>query len=106
MSDTPYDPDFERGLANRRRMLGDARVDESMGKANSFNAEFLNFITRYAWHEIWSRPGLPPKTRRIIVLAITTALGRWEEFELHARAALQGGPEDRLTPDELREVLT
>ena len=100
-----YDPDFERGLANRRRMLGDAWVDQSIGKANSFNAEFQNFITRYAWHEIWSRPGLPPKTRRIIVLSITTALGRWEEFELHARAALQGGPEDRLTPDELREVL-
>ena len=100
-----YDPDFERGLANRRRMLGDAWVDQSIGKANSFNAEFQNFITRYAWHDIWGRPGLPPKTRRVIVLSITAALGRWEEFELHTRAALQGGPEDHLSPDELREVL-
>ncbi len=99
------DRGFERGLARRRQMLGDAWVDQSIGKANSFNAPFQNLITRYAWHEIWNRPGLPGKSRRIIVLAITAALGRWEEFELHTRAALMGGPQEGLTLDELREVL-
>jgi 3-oxoadipate enol-lactonase len=102
---TELDRGFERGLARRRQMLGDAWVDQSIGRANSFNAPFQNLITRYAWHEIWNRPGLPGKSRRIIVLAITAALGRWEEFELHTRAALMGGPQEGLTPDELREVL-
>jgi 3-oxoadipate enol-lactonase len=105
MSKDHYDDDLERGLRNRRRMLGDAWVDRSVGNATSFNAEFQQFITRYAWHEIWGRPGLEPKTRRIIVLAITTALGRWEEFELHLRAALTGHDGERLSPDEVKEVL-
>ena len=87
----PYDHDLERGLRNRRAILGDAWVDASVTNANAFNADFQNFITRYAWHEVWGRPGLEAKTRRIVVLAITCALGRWEEFELHLRAALVGG---------------
>jgi 3-oxoadipate enol-lactonase len=96
-------------------MLGDAWVDKSVAQANAFNADFQNFITRYAWHEIWGRPGLDTRARRIIVLATTAALGRWEEFELHLRAALSAGgtiaPSDeqpsaeRLTPDEVKEVL-
>ena len=101
----PYDHDLERGLGNRRAILGDAWVDKSAGGANSFNADFQNFISRYAWHEVWGRPGLDKKTRRIIVLAITCALGRWEEFELHLRAALAGPPETGLTPDDVKEVL-
>ena len=122
----PYDHDLERGLRNRRAILGDAWVDKSVANANAFTADFQNFITRYAWHEVWGRPGLDARTRRVIVLAITCALGRWEEFELHLRASLTGGnavgpgspgalplaaelPEGqadtRLTPDEVKEVL-
>jgi 3-oxoadipate enol-lactonase len=96
-------------------MLGDAWVDKSVASANAFSAEFQNFITRYAWHEVWGRPGLDIKTRRVIVMAITASLGRWEEFELHLRAALTGGgvpgiegsgdAETQLSPDEVKEVL-
>lgn len=106
MSTDPINHDLERGLKNRREILGDAWVDRSLSNANNFNAEFQHLITRFAWNEIWGRPGLEKKTRRAMVLAITMALGRWEEFELHVRAALQGGaPETRLTVDELKEVL-
>lgn len=106
MSFDPYDHDLERGLRNRRAILGDAWVDKSVANAHSFNAEFQNFITRYAWHEVWGRPGLDAKTRRVIVLAITAALARWEEFELHTKAALSGGdPATRLTPEQVKEVL-
>ncbi len=104
MSRDSYDDDLERGLANRRAILGDAWVDRSLANANDFSAEFQNLISRYAWHEIWGRPGLDPRTRRVIVLAITCALGRWEEFELHLRAALTGGA-TALSPDEVKEVL-
>jgi 3-oxoadipate enol-lactonase len=105
MSFDPLDHDFERGLQNRRTVLGDAWVDRSINNANSFNADFQNLITRFAWNEIWGRPGLDHKTRRAIVLSITTALGRWEEFELHVRAALLGEEDSRLTPDEIKEIL-
>jgi 3-oxoadipate enol-lactonase len=105
MSYDPIDHDFERGMRNRRAILGDAWVERSTANATSFNAEFQNLITRFAWNEIWGRPGLEPKTRRAIVLAITIALGRWEEFELHVRAGLTGDEATRLTPDELKEVL-
>ncbi|WP_338439475.1 alpha/beta fold hydrolase [uncultured Aquabacterium sp.] len=103
---TPFDHDLERGLRNRRSVLGDAWVDRSLSKANAFNADFQAFINRYAWHEVWGRPGLDHRTRRTLVLAITLALGRWEEFELHVRAALSGGDEaSRLSVDEIKEVL-
>src|SRR6478735_8192671 len=83
--------DFERGLANRRAMLGDDWVQRSTAGATAFNAEFQEFITRYAWHEIWGRPGLDKQTRRLLVLGMTMGLARWEEFELHCRAAVRGG---------------
>jgi len=105
MSFDPIDHDFERGLQNRRNVLGDAWVDRSLDKATGFNADFQNLITRFAWNEIWGRPGLDHKTRRAIVLSITIALGRWEEFELHVRAALLGDEGSRLTPDEIKEIL-
>jgi 3-oxoadipate enol-lactonase len=105
MSFDPLDHDLIRGLEQRRAILGDAWVDRSLAKSNTFNADFQNLITRYAWHDIWGRPGLPAKIRRTIVLATTIALGRWEEYELHVRAALLGGADDRLSPDELKEVL-
>ena len=83
--------DFDRGLKNRRAVLGDAWVDKSLGGANEFNAEFQDLITRYAWHDIWGRPGLDHTTRRLLVLGMTMGLARWEEFELHCRAAIRGG---------------
>ncbi|MGF6272611.1 3-oxoadipate enol-lactonase [Massilia sp. UYP11] len=105
MSFDPLDHDFERGLQNRRSVLGDAWVDRSLNNANGFNADFQNLITRFAWNEIWGRPGLEHKMRRAIVLSITIALGRWEEFELHVRAALLGEEDSRLSPDEIKEIL-
>jgi 3-oxoadipate enol-lactonase len=83
--------DFQRGLVNRRAVLGDAWVDKSLNGATEFNAEFQDLITRYAWNDIWGRPGLDHDTRRLLVLGMTMGLARWEEFELHCRAAIQGG---------------
>lgn len=83
--------DFDRGLKNRRAVLGDDWVERATGSANSFDASFQELITRYAWHEIWGRPGLDPSTRRLLVLGMTMGLARWEEFELHFRAALRAG---------------
>jgi 3-oxoadipate enol-lactonase len=104
MSFDPLDHDFERGMQNRRDVLGDEWVNRSVQNANNFNADFQNLITRFAWNEIWGRPGLDHKTRRIIVLATTIALGRWEEFELHVRAALLATGVERMSPDEMKEV--
>jgi len=83
--------DFDRGAVNRRAVLGDAWVDQSLARATEFNADFQSLITRYAWHEIWGRPGLDHETRRLLVLGMTMGMARWEEFELHCRAAIQGG---------------
>lgn len=93
---------FEAGLKNRSRVLGDAWVDRSLANRTPFNAEFQAMITRIAWQEIWSRPGLDDRTRRLLVLAITASLGRWEEFRLHVRAGLTRGG---FTRDDLKEVL-
>lgn len=93
--------DFDRGLVNRRAVLGDDWVDQSLRNATDFNAEFQSLITRYAWHEIWGRPGLDRDTRRLLVLGMTMALARWEEFELHCKAAIGHG-----TPiEKIRETL-
>ena len=83
--------DFERGARNRRAMLGDEWVDKSLAGATEFNADFQSLITRYAWHDIWGRPGLDRETRRLLVLGMTMGMGRWEEFELHCKAAIRGG---------------
>ncbi len=107
--DTPFDDEFdhpfERGMRNRRMALGDAWVDKSVAKANTFNCEFQHFITDYAWHGVWGRPGLDWKGRRLMVLAITAALGRWDEYEIHLRGSLTPGNAHTLTPDEVREAL-
>src|SRR5437867_4304576 len=87
----PQQDDFDRGLKNRRAVLGDAWVDKSLDNATAFNAEFQSLITRYAWHDIWGRPGLDHTTRRLLVLGMTMGLARWEEFELHCKAAIKGG---------------
>ena len=93
--------DFDRGVANRRAVLGDEWVDRSLAGASEFNADFQSLITRYAWHEIWGRPGLDHETRRLLVLGMTMGMARWEEFELHCRAAVRGG----VPIDKIKETL-
>ena len=99
------DNNYQQGLLNRRRVLGDAWVEKSLANVNDFNAEFQNLITRYAWQEVWGRPALGDKTRRLMVLSTMIALKAFEEFAMHVRAALDGPPESRLTPDEIKEVI-
>jgi 3-oxoadipate enol-lactonase/4-carboxymuconolactone decarboxylase len=93
---------YERGLATRRKVLGDEWVDRALATKTPFNADFQEMITRYCWDGIWNRKGLSRKVRRMLVLAITLSLGRWEEFRLHVRAALATGD---LDPDDLKELL-
>jgi 3-oxoadipate enol-lactonase/4-carboxymuconolactone decarboxylase len=93
---------YEAGLARRRSVLGDAWVDRSLANRTPFNSEFQEMITRIAWNEVWTRPGLDDRTRRLLVLAITAALGRWEEFGLHVRAGLTMAG---FTVEELKETL-
>ncbi len=92
---------IESGFAVRRAVLGDAHVDRSIAGATDFTRDFQELITRYAWGTIWTRPGLDHRTRRLLVLTTTAAMGRWEEFRLHARAGLAHD----LEPVDLREVL-
>ena len=99
------DNNYQQGMLNRRRVLGDAWVDKSLANVNDFNAEFQNLITRYAWNDVWGRPALGDKTRRLMVLSTMIALKAYEEFAMHVRAALDGPPESRLSPDEIKEVI-
>jgi len=92
---------YEQGMKVRREVLGDAHVDRSLQNRDAFNEEFQDLITRYAWGEIWSRPGLPRQTRSMITLAMMVALNRGEEFRMHVRAALSNG----VTREEIKEVL-
>lgn len=92
---------YEQGMAVRRAVLGDAHVDKSLANANDFNREFQDLITRYAWGEIWTRPGLPRHTRSLIVIATLVALNRTEELRMHIRAAFTNG----VSRDEMKEVL-
>ena len=95
------DENFKNGMAVRRAVLGDSHVDQAEANKNDFTKEFQEFITRYAWGEIWTRPGLDRKTRSCITLAMMIALHRQDEFKLHFRAAFNNG----LTKDEIKEVL-
>jgi 3-oxoadipate enol-lactonase/4-carboxymuconolactone decarboxylase len=91
----------EKGMAVRREVLGDAHVDRAVAATTPFTAPFQDFITRYAWGEVWSRPGLDRRTRSCITLAMLVALRSEEELAMHVRAALRGG----LRPSEIGEVL-
>jgi len=92
----------DAGMKVRRQVLGDAHVDRAVERTTKLTAEFQDLITRYAWGEIWTRPGLDLRTRRILVLGTLIALGRFEEFRMHARAALfEGG----FTADDLKEIV-
>ena len=95
------DDAYERGMEVRREVLGDEHVDRATRSATELTADFQSFITRYAWGEIWTRPGLDRKTRSCITLTALIALNRPEELEMHLHAALRNG----LTAEEIREVL-
>lgn len=95
------DERFEKGLEVRKAVLGNAHVERSLAKRNDFNGEFQALITRYAWGEIWTRPGLPRHTRSLLTIGLMVALNRSDEFKLHIRAAFNNG----VTKDEIREVL-
>lgn len=91
----------ERGMVVRREVLGDEHVDHAIERTTDFTADFQDLITRYAWGEIWARPGLDRRTRSCITLAALVALGREEELAMHIRAAVRIG----LTEDQIKEVL-
>ncbi len=95
------DDAFERGMRIRREVLGDEHVDRAVEGTTEHTADFQDFITRYAWGEIWARPGLDRRTRSCITLTALVALGRFDELALHVRAARRNG----LTPEEIAEVL-
>ena len=95
------DPAYEAGLAVRRRVLGDAHVKRSLENATAFDQDFQDLVTRHAWGDIWTRPGLDHRTRSLITIAILAAAGRHEELNLHIRATRNTGA----TPDEVKEVL-
>jgi 4-carboxymuconolactone decarboxylase len=90
-----------RGMTVRRAVLGDAHVDAALRARTAFNEDFQDLITRYAWGEIWARPGLPRSTRSLITIATMVALGRNEELRLHLRAAANNG----VTRAQIKEVL-
>ena len=90
-----------KGMEIRRAVLGDAHVDRALSRTTAFNEEFQDLITRYAWGEIWTRPGLPRHTRSLLTLALMIALNRGDEFRLHVRAAFNNG----VTRDEIKEVI-
>ena len=89
-----------RGIQNRRAVLGDAPVDRAIDGTNELNADFQEFITRYAWGEIWDRPGLDKKTRSLLTLAILVAEGKDDELQMHVRAAINNG----VSVEEIKEV--
>jgi len=95
------DDRYERGMRVRREVLGDEHVDAATGGANEVTADFQELITRYAWGEIWSRPGLPRRTRSLLTVGLMVALNRPDELRLHLRGAVNNG----VTREEIREVL-
>jgi 4-carboxymuconolactone decarboxylase len=95
------DSAHERGMKVRREVLGDEHVDRAIERTTEHTADFQDFITRYAWGEIWSRPGLDRRTRSCITITALVTLGRFDELELHIRAAQRNG----VANEEIKEVL-
>lgn len=95
------DPAHDRGMEVRREVLGDEYVDRAVARTTDFTSDFQDLITRYAWGEVWTRPGLDRKTRSCITLTALVALGHLDELALHVRGALRNG----LTEEEIKEVL-
>jgi 4-carboxymuconolactone decarboxylase len=95
------DETYARGMQVRREVLGDDHVDAALARTTDFSREFQELITRYAWGEVWARPGLDRRTRSCMTLVALVALGRLEELATHVRAARRNG----LTPAEIKEVL-
>lgn len=95
------DQRYDNGMAMRRAVLGDAHVDRAQASISDFNAEFQHLITRYAWGEIWTRPGLPRQTRSLMTICMLVALNREEELKLHLRAAANNG----VSRDQIKEAL-
>ncbi|MET9199310.1 4-carboxymuconolactone decarboxylase [Gordonia sp. NPDC003585] len=98
---TTTESTYDAGMSVRREVLGDNHVDRAVAGTTEFTEDFQNLITRYAWGEIWTRPGLDRKARSMITLTALIARGHHEEFAMHVRAALRNG----LTPDEIKEVI-
>src|SRR5246127_3448569 len=92
---------YDQGMKTRRAVLGEAHVDRTLKNRSKFNEPFQELITRYAWGEIWNRPGLPKKTRSLLTLAMLVALNRGEEFRMHVKAALGMG----VSREEIQELL-
>ena len=92
----------DAGNAVRRKVLGNAWVDKSAANTNSFNADFIDLITRHAWADIWTRPHFDHRTRRVLVIGTLLSLCQWDEFRLHVRAALTEGG---FTPDDIKEII-
>jgi 4-carboxymuconolactone decarboxylase len=92
---------YDEGMRIRREVLGDDHVDRTVERTTGFTADFQDLITRYAWGEIWARPGLDRRTRSCMTLIALVALNRMDELAMHVRAAQRNG----LTPDEIKEVL-
>ena len=92
----------KNGMARRRKVLGNDWVDKAIAGKTVLNEDFQEFITRYAWGEIWSRPHFDERTRRILVIGTMVAIGAWEEFRMHVRAAMTEGG---FTADDIREIL-
>ena len=93
---------YDDGMVVRRKVLGDAWVDRSLKNKNEFNTEFQEMITRHVWGDVWTRPGIDPRTRRFMVLSTMIALGSWEEFRLHVRTGLDEGD---ISKDDLKEII-
>ena len=93
---------YEKGMAQRRKVLGNAWVDRANAKKTAFNAEFQDFITRAAWGEIWTRPHFDERTRRVLVIGSMIALAQWDEFRLHVGAALREGG---FSEDDIKEII-
>jgi len=93
---------LDTGMAVRRSVLGDAHVDRAIASTTPLTAEFQSLITRYAWGEIWARPGLDVRTRRILVIGTLVALHHWEELAMNVRAALTSGD---LVAEDVKEIV-